>query len=103
MADIDFANSDSRMKFLQENLGHLMGGIDKNYSKVLMDELIVRLEKTVSEFNDEVKEILGQLQGKAEATNNIFGSGKAGENESQSSKGLEGLSEFEKRLEALDK
>ncbi len=100
MADIDFANSDSRMKFLQENLGHLMGGIDKNYSQVLMDELILRLEMTVSEFNEEVKAMLGQLQGKeAGLGDNIFGSSKTSDNSAQA---IDGLSEFEKRLEALD-
>ena len=63
MADIDFANSDSRMSYLKENLGHLMNGIDKNYGQVLMDELMNRLEQTVSDFNEEVKAMLGQLQG----------------------------------------
>lgn len=63
MADIDFANADSRMNYLKDNLGHLMNGIDKNYGQVLMDELMRRMESTVSEFNEEVKEMLGQLQG----------------------------------------
>ena len=105
MADIDFANSDSRMKFLQEHLGHLMGGIDKNYGQVLMDELMLRLEKTVSIFNDEVKVMLGQLQEKeAEEETNFASKPILGQ---QSSAGADtensALSEFERRLEALDK
>jgi len=63
MGDIDFANSDSRMTYLKENLGHLMKGIDANYGQVLMDELMRRMEATVSEFNEEVKAMLGRLQG----------------------------------------
>ncbi len=63
MADLDFTNQDSRMKFLEENLGKLMKGIDKNYSQVMQDELVRRLEKTVSDFNEEVKALLAQLQG----------------------------------------
>ncbi len=63
MADIDFASAESRMNYLRENLGHLMNGIDKNYGQVLMDELMRRMETTVSEFNEEVKELLNQLQG----------------------------------------
>jgi len=75
MADIDFANSDSRMNYLKDNLGHLMNGIDKNYGQVLMDELMNRLEQTVSEFNEEVKAMLGQLQGvKTIPRNNIMAS-----------------------------
>ncbi|MBT4036001.1 MAG: hypothetical protein HOB84_15870 [Candidatus Marinimicrobia bacterium] len=63
MGDIDFANPDSRMTYLKDNLSHLMNGIDSNYGQVLMDELMRRMETTVSEFNDEVKAMLGQLQG----------------------------------------
>lgn len=63
MADIDFANADSRMNYLKDNLGHLMEGIDKNYGQVLMDELMRRMESTVSDFNEEVKAMLSQLQG----------------------------------------
>ena len=40
-----------------------MQGIDANYGQVLMDELMRRMEVTVSEFNEEVKAMLGQLQG----------------------------------------
>lgn len=108
MADIDFANSDSRMKFLQENLGHLMNGIDQNYGHVLMDELMRRLEMTVSEFNDEVKVMLDRLQEK-EATaeeSPVQTSPFASNDPAQSTKDIDlktdGLSEFEKRLEALD-
>lgn len=63
MADLDFTNHDSRKKFLEENLGNLMNGIDSSYSQVMMDELVRRLEKTVSDFNEEVKALLSQLQG----------------------------------------
>ncbi len=110
MADIDFANADSRMNYLKENLGHLMNGIDKNYGQVLLDELMRRMEKTVSEFNEEVKTMLGQLQG-AESTpgDNILGSASpksipqpektAGEGEIDANGEL---SEFEKRLRSLD-
>ncbi|NQT64171.1 MAG: hypothetical protein HQ556_14525 [Candidatus Marinimicrobia bacterium] len=63
MGDIDLKNADSRTKYLKDNLGSLMNGIDSNYGQVLMDELMRRMEATVSEFNDEVKAMLGQLQG----------------------------------------
>jgi len=64
MGEIDLANPDSRKTYLKENLGNLMNGIDSNYGQVLMDELMRRMEATVSEFNEEVKAMLGQLQGK---------------------------------------
>ncbi len=64
MGDIDLKNAESRTKYLKDNLGNLMNGIDSNYGQVLMDELMRRMEATVSEFNEEVKAMLGQLQGK---------------------------------------
>ncbi len=75
MGDIDFANPDSRMTYLKDNLGHLMNGIDSNYGQVLMDELMRRMEATVHEFNEEVKAMLGQLQGiKTTPRDNILAS-----------------------------
>lgn len=99
MADIDFANAESRMKFLQENLKALMGGIDQNYGQILMDELIRRLEQTVSEFNEEVKVMLNRLQAKEEKADAIPGLEKDDVSMDIESSGL---SEFEKRLESLD-
>lgn len=115
MADIDFANADSRMTYLKDNLGHLMNGIDKNYGQVLMDELMRRMEQTVSDFNEEVKAMLGQLQGiKTTPRDNILNvTAKTpakpaevrpapeplGTVEIEAS---DGLSEFEKRLQSLD-
>ncbi|MCF7808683.1 MAG: hypothetical protein K9M49_07905 [Candidatus Marinimicrobia bacterium] len=101
MADIDFANADSRMKFLQENMTSLMNGIDANYGQILMDELMKRLEQTVSEFNEEVKIMLNKLQDKAkEAEIPDFDAAKSESTEIDLESS--GLSEFEKRLEALD-
>ncbi len=75
MADIDFTNAESRMNYLKDNLGHLMNGIDKNYGQVLMDELMRRMESTVSDFNEEVKAMLNQLQGiKTTPRDNILAS-----------------------------
>lgn len=103
MADIDFANADSRMKFLQENLTSLMNGIDANYGQILMDELMKRLEATVSEFNEEVKVMLNKLQAKAEEAGEEIPDFGAAKPESKAiDLDTSGLSEFEKRLEALD-
>jgi len=103
MADIDFANADSRMKFLQENLTSLMNGIDANYGQILMDELMKRLEQTVSEFNEEVKVMLGKLQAKEEeAAIPDFGATEPEPADKKIDLEDSGLSEFEKRLESLD-
>ncbi len=123
MADIDFSNSDSRMTYLKENLGRLMGGIDKSYGQVLMDELMNRMEQTVSDFNEEVKAMLNQLQGvKTVPRDNIMKSAPAKPMPKPAPMDIPapldsnpitplneveievdgGLSEFEKRLQSLD-
>jgi hypothetical protein len=89
MADIDFANSDSRMKFLQENLGHLMNGIDQNYGHVLMDELM-RLQEKEAKAEDSPLET------------SPFASNDSPQPAKDINLKVEGLSEFEKRLESLD-
>ncbi len=125
MADIDFTNADSRMNYLKDNLGNLMNGIDKNYGQVMMDELMRRLETTVSEFNEEVKAMLGQLQGVQTtpkdnilaAKTNFTTPPRTAETQAAVRPEAEqfvkpvneveiddfgGLSEFEKKLQALD-
>lgn len=113
MADIDFGSADSRMNYLKDNLGHLMKGIDKNYGQVLMDELMRRLETTVSEFNEEVKAMLDQLQGKeSKSRDNIMNASVPSFDPVQPTtsvplvekvdEGVSDLSEFEKKLQSID-
>ncbi len=104
MADIDFKSADSRMKYLEEHLGHLMKGIDSNYSQVMMNELVRRLEKTVSHFNDEVKTMLAQLQGVDEEKTTIFGNTPSPLTPPPADGGEDGdvLSAFEKKMKEVD-
>jgi hypothetical protein len=98
MADLDFTNHDSRMKFLEDNLGKLMNGIDSSYSKVMMDELVRRLEKTVSDFNEEVKALLSQLQGEEPEAEEMIGDTPAPIAPKPPS---DALSAFEKKLQSM--
>ena len=96
---VDFNDSTSRLEYLGEKLDDLMDGINVNYGKVLMDELVRWLEHTVSDFNDEVKVLINSLK----ANKPIEETPKAPIGES--GEPVEGgeLSEFERRLEELEK
>lgn len=96
---VDFNDSKSRLEYLGTKLDDLMDGINVNYGKVLMEELVRRLEHTVSDFNDEVKVLINSLKANKpveEAPQQAV----VGSDES-----VEGgeLTEFERRLEELEK
>jgi len=109
---INFDDSDKRKIYLSEKLDDLLDGINDSYGTVLMDELISRLEKTVSEFNDEVNNLMEQLRASSEKKEQLLEKINKNElteveeiekTEEESEEETEELSEWEKRLEALDK
>ena len=55
---------DGRKKYLSEKLDNLMEGINDSYGKMLLEELIGRLETTIKDFNDEIVELCSQLSEK---------------------------------------
>ena len=44
-----------------DKLDDLLDGINDSYGKLLLDELIIRLELTVKDFNEEMKVLVDQL------------------------------------------
>ncbi len=96
---VDFNDPKSRLDYLGEKLDDLMDGINVNYGEVLMDELVRRLEQTVSDFNDEVKVLINSLKANKPVEEEVVeAAGEGGEP-------IEGgeLTEFERRLEELEK
>lgn len=59
---IEFKTEEGRRTYLESKLDDLLTGINDNYGKALMDELIARLDKTINDFNDEVEKLMGQLK-----------------------------------------
>ena len=49
---LDFANS---KEYLTEKMDDLLEGISDSYGTVLMEELISRLETTITDFNNEIQ------------------------------------------------
>ena len=100
---------DATKNYLSDKLDDLIDGISDSYGTVLMDELIARLEKTVSEFNDEVGSLMGQLNEKGELRDELMEKIKSGSHDEPSdlidkeTVEKKELSAWEKKLEELDK
>ena len=58
---IDLETNEGRKKYLIDKLDDLLEGINESYGKLLLDELILRLEITVKDFNEEMKILIDQL------------------------------------------
>ena len=69
---IDFENKESRLKYLDEKLDNLLSGINSTYGQALLDELVVRLERTIKDFNEEVEKIMGNLKDNSDRKNKII-------------------------------
>jgi hypothetical protein len=69
---IDFENKENRLKYLDEKLDNLLSGINSTYGQALLDELIIRLERTINDFNEEVENIMGSLKDNSDRKNKII-------------------------------
>jgi hypothetical protein len=58
---IDLDTTEGRKKYLSEKLDDLLEGINDSYGTLLMEELLLRLELTVKDFNDEMKNLCDDL------------------------------------------
>ena len=58
---IDLESTEGRKKYLSEKLDDLLEGINDSYGTLLMEELLLRLELTVKDFNDEMKNLCDKL------------------------------------------
>ncbi|MFQ6613511.1 MAG: hypothetical protein ACE5D1_01585 [Fidelibacterota bacterium] len=57
-----FETEESRRNYLSEKFDNLLEVINESYSKALMDELVVRMEKTIGDFNEEISSLMEQLK-----------------------------------------
>lgn len=95
---------------LNEKLKNLLQGINEQYGSTLTDELIVRLENTIIDFNEEVDLLMNELKENATIKEKMMADIKSGKKSEKSNEetpdvnseedALE-MSEWEKRLESL--
>ena len=64
--NIEFNNQDSRLGYLNDKLDDLLDGINASYGQVLFDELVIRLERTISDFNEEISLLTEEVKGNSD-------------------------------------
>ncbi len=67
-----FENKESRLEYLDQKLDDLLSGINSTYGQALLDELVIRLQRTIADFNEEVEKIMGNLKDNSERKNKII-------------------------------
>ena len=110
---IEFNNQDSRLGYLNEKLDALLEGINSSYGEELFNELVLRLERTINDFNEEISELTEAVKGNSEKRAEIIhtlmeGSESISSTQNSQDNTEEGsnldseiMSEWEKRLEGL--
>lgn len=110
---IEFNNQDSRLGYLNEKLDDLLEGINSSYGEELFNELVLRLERTINDFNEEISELTEAVKGNSEKRAEIIHTLMEGsdsisttqnsqdDTEEGSNLDSEIMSEWEKRLEGL--
>ncbi len=110
---IEFNNQDSRLGYLNEKLDDLLEGINSSYGEELFNELVLRLERTINDFNEEISELTEAVKGNSEKRAEIIhtlmeGSDSVSATQNSQDDAAEGsnldseiMSEWEKRLEGL--
>ena len=110
---IEFNNQDSRLGYLNKKLDDLLEGINSSYGEELFNELVLRLERTINDFNEEISELTEAVKGNSEKRAEIIHTLMEGSDsvsttqDSQDNTGegsnldSEIMSEWEKRLEGL--
>ena len=110
---IDFSKKEDREGYLQAKLDDLLDGINASYGQSLLDELMVRLETTIDDFNKEVDDLMDSLKKSSDEKEKLMKKIKSVESEKSpkndkaaasaddvSDEDRE-LSEWEKRLEGM--
>ena len=103
---MDFSKKEDREGYLQAKLDDLLDGINASYGQSLLDELMVRLETTIDDFNKEVDDLMDVLKKSSDEKEELMQKIKSGDIDSSDEPPSEtnvseekDLSEWEKRLE----
>ena len=76
---IDFSKKEQREGYLQNKLDDLLDGINASYGQSLLDELMIRLEATIDDFNKEVDDLMDSLKKSSDEKEKLLQQIKSGE------------------------
>ncbi len=94
---VDLKTKEGRDKFLKENLADVLNGVNDSYGPVLVDELLRRIDYTITEFNNEMTSAFELLKEKDKKRIEAFEKYEAEIGESSSE-----LNAWEKKLKETE-
>ena len=89
-------SNDFNKEYLEEKIQAIGEKLGDSYGQPLMEELIIRMERTVSHFNDEVDSMIDLLKRRTKNQRNLLASMRG---EDPNAESVE-MSELEKKLES---
>ena len=103
---IDLKSNEGQDKFIQDNMSDLIEGVNESYGPVLVEELIMRLRKTIEEFNNEITSAFDQLKSREDERQKMYDMIKEGSIiENKNDKGVEdssNLSDWEIKINEIE-
>ena len=91
-------SNDFNKEYLEEKIQAIGEKLGDAYGQPLMEELIMRMERTVSHFNDEVDAMIDLLKSRTKNQRYLLASMRGEDPDAEP----EEISEFEKKLESGD-
>ena len=91
-------SNDFNKEYLEEKIHAIGEKLGDAYGQPLMEELIMRMERTVSHFNDEVDAMIDLLKSRTKNQHYLLASMRGEDPDAEP----EEISEFEKKLESGD-
>ena len=91
-------SNDFNKEYLEEKIQAIGEKLGDAYGQPLMEELIMRMERTVSHFNDEVDAMIHSLKSRTKNQRYLLASMRGEDPDAKP----EEISEFEKKLESGD-
>ena len=104
----NFENQEGRLNYLNKKLDDLISVVNTSYGQTLLDELVTRLQRTITDFNEEVEGVMNELKKSSERrfqllqdlkSDSTEDSINASSDENDSSANDSEMSEWEKRQE----
>ena len=56
----NFENQEGRLNYLNKKLDDLISVVNTSYGQTLLDELVTRLQRTITDFNEEVEGVMNE-------------------------------------------
>ena len=98
---VDLNSKDGRKKFIESNFNDLLNGINNTYGTVILNELMKRIELTISEFNNEINNAFSELKVRNEQRKKFYNKiDEENYKESKASKNRK--TEWEEKLDKIE-